>query len=128
MATRDILNYLGQKIGELTLPDETEEAVWQFKLAAYAEAPDFKKSVMDVILNKKEMGARLFDEIKAENILSGITDEQTCDLFEYYYLVILMIKEGAFSSASYKLQQLGPYGFVDQVLFDKLLLIIESYK
>lgn len=36
---RDVLNYLGDKIGELELPDDTLESVWAEKLAAYAKAP-----------------------------------------------------------------------------------------
>lgn len=39
MAKRDILNYLGQKIGELELPNGTSEETWQAKLAMYAKAP-----------------------------------------------------------------------------------------
>jgi hypothetical protein len=39
MTTRDILNYLGEKIGEMTLPDDTTEAVWAEKLAMYAAPP-----------------------------------------------------------------------------------------
>ncbi len=33
---RDILNYQGQIIGQLELPDDTSEEVWQKKLAVYA--------------------------------------------------------------------------------------------
>lgn len=36
METRDILNYLGEKIGEMTLPTGTAEEIWQQKLATYA--------------------------------------------------------------------------------------------
>lgn len=36
---RDVLNYLGEKVGELELPDGTSEEVWAAKLAPYAVAP-----------------------------------------------------------------------------------------
>jgi len=39
MAKRNILNYLGDVIGELELPDGTSEEVWAAKLAVYATAP-----------------------------------------------------------------------------------------
>lgn len=39
MAKRNILNHLGQVIGELELPDGTSEEVWQKKLAPYASPP-----------------------------------------------------------------------------------------
>lgn len=36
---RNILDYLGNVIGELELPDDTAENVWQEKLARYAQPP-----------------------------------------------------------------------------------------
>ena len=39
MAKRNILNHLGQVIGELELPDGTSEEVWAKKLAQYALPP-----------------------------------------------------------------------------------------
>jgi len=39
METRNILNYLGDVIGSLTLPDSTSEEVWEEKLLKYASAP-----------------------------------------------------------------------------------------
>jgi hypothetical protein len=36
---RDILNYLGEKIGELELPDNTPEKDWQERLSVYAQKP-----------------------------------------------------------------------------------------
>lgn len=39
MAKRNILNHLGQVIGELELPDGTSEEIWTKKLAPYAAAP-----------------------------------------------------------------------------------------
>lgn len=36
---RDILDYLGHKVGELELPDDTSESDWLAKLAKYAEPP-----------------------------------------------------------------------------------------
>ena len=38
---RNILNYLGDVVGELELPDETPEEVWAAQLAVYATAPVF---------------------------------------------------------------------------------------
>lgn len=36
---RDILNYSGDVIGTLELPDDTSEDIWQQKLAVYAAPP-----------------------------------------------------------------------------------------
>lgn len=48
MSKRDILNYLGQKIGELELPEGTSEEVWQQKLAMYAMPPQNLITLPDV--------------------------------------------------------------------------------
>lgn len=37
--TKDILDYQGNVIGQLELPDDTSDAVWAAKLAVYAKAP-----------------------------------------------------------------------------------------
>lgn len=39
MEKRDVLNYLGEKVGELELPANTSEEVWAKKLAIYAAPP-----------------------------------------------------------------------------------------
>lgn len=39
MATRNILNNLGQVVGQLTLPDETTEDQWTAALTPYAQEP-----------------------------------------------------------------------------------------
>lgn len=39
MEKRDILNHLGEKIGELELPEGTPENVWQARLSAFAQPP-----------------------------------------------------------------------------------------
>lgn len=36
---RDILNHLGEKIGDLELPDDTSEETWTEKLAQFAKPP-----------------------------------------------------------------------------------------
>lgn len=39
MATKNILDYLGQVVGTLTLPDSTTDDQWAAALAPYAQAP-----------------------------------------------------------------------------------------
>lgn len=43
MAKRNILNHLGEVVGELELPDSTSEEVWQKRLAPYARVPESAK-------------------------------------------------------------------------------------
>ena len=61
----DILNYLGEKIGELELPDDATEQAWAEKLEAYA-APLVTKTVETV-------SAR---QLRQAIVLSGMTMAQ----------------------------------------------------
>jgi len=74
---RDILNHLGQKIGELELPDGTSEQVWAEKLAPYAVAPPAEEEAAASYLNfslkaRKEYADGLLGRFKARNISQGI--------------------------------------------------------
>lgn len=40
MTTRDILDYYGNIIGQLTLPDETSEEEWTYQLSTYIVNPE----------------------------------------------------------------------------------------
>lgn len=62
---KDILNYLGEKIGELELPDSTSEEVWQRKLALYSQPPA-TEPIKDVTPR----------QIRQAMVLSGVTMEQ----------------------------------------------------
>ena len=44
---RDILNYLDEKVGELELPDNTTEDIWQDKLAPYKVPPLTEQEIAD---------------------------------------------------------------------------------
>lgn len=78
MATRDILDYLGNVVGQLELPDDTPEEVWQAKLAPYAVTPE---SAQEKFLNytikvRKQFCEDLLERFKKKNILDGINAMQ----------------------------------------------------
>ena len=74
METRNILNSEGQVIGQLTLPDNTAESVWQEKLAAYAASivVDTSMQIKYTIKQRKEFAEQLLEEFKAKNLGEGI--------------------------------------------------------
>jgi hypothetical protein len=87
MITRDALNYLGQKIGEVSFPDGTSEDVIAKKLAPYAVAPVsqeemVQKSLMKNIKQRKEYADDLLERFKAKNISEGINALQAMKLHE----------------------------------------------
>ncbi len=71
---RDILNHLGEKVGELELPEGTPEQVWAEKLAAYAKPP--ANPVPRSVTNQQMRQALIlksFNEGKVELHPSAIT-------------------------------------------------------
>lgn len=68
---RDVLNHLGDKIGELELPDCTPEEVWQQKLSIYNKAPSVSsdtEKAMEKYLSRAKVKDRLIAEIAVENV------------------------------------------------------------
>jgi len=70
---RDILNHLGEKIGEMDLPDDTSEEVWQQKLAFYAKAPPSEQEQLLEMLSRtvsrsREIADEIIEEFKRSNL------------------------------------------------------------
>lgn len=127
MQTRDILNYLGTKIGELTLDDGTSESKWAICLSAYAQPPTPVKILVE---NKIKQYSYVSDELvaslKADNTLAGITTEQSAQMFDSFGDVLQMLREGAFPTAIYRLSQKTPSGFVTQPMIDGWIKMIQD--
>jgi hypothetical protein len=71
---RDVLDWQGNKIGELSLPDGTSEEVWAEKLAAYAKPPSdpVTFSINWLIKERKQFAEEMMERFKNRNIISGI--------------------------------------------------------
>lgn len=79
MGTRDALNYLGVKVGEVSEPDGVtfSEEQWAAKLAIYAIAPPSPSEVQasylrNTIKARKEYAEDLLERLKQRNIGEGI--------------------------------------------------------
>jgi hypothetical protein len=68
---RDILNYLGEKIGEMELPDSTPEKVWVKKLLAYAQPPT--KPVISDVNPRQIRSALVYMGIFEEKVRSAFS-------------------------------------------------------
>lgn len=76
---RDILNYLGVKIGELELPFETTEEQWQERLSAYSVDPSaglMQKYITATIKDRRLYADDLIERFKKYNMESGISASQ----------------------------------------------------
>ena len=127
---RDILNYLGQKIGELELSDDTPEEVWNQKLAVYAKAPEVVTPSIIVSGKLKEYQSKsdeLITSLLTENTLAGITTAQSDEMFDNFVDVLIRLRNGAFPTAIYRLSQKTPVGFATQQVIDRWIEKIKGY-
>lgn len=128
--TRDILNHLGAKIGELTLPDNTSEEVWAEKLSVFSReeaAPTMEVVIGSKIEQYKKLSDAIIEEIKVSNTMNGITNEESAQLFNEYASIILALKEGAFPTVVYMLEQKTPSGFMTQDRINAVKDLISKY-
>lgn len=75
---RDILNYLGDKIGELELPDSTPEEVWQERLSKFAQSPEppANYNIRVTVEQRRKIAEDLLQEWKVRNVAGGINAGQ----------------------------------------------------
>lgn len=130
MEKRNILDYQGNKIGEMELPSGTSEAVWTLKLSMYSLPPTvtpISVVVQSKILDYRKTADRLLTELYATNTLAGITVQQSDALFDEFQDVIFRIQQGAFPTALYRLSQKQPSGYATQELLDTWSQKIRDY-
>lgn len=126
--TRDILDNEGNKIGELTLPDGTEESYWDAALAPYSKPAKKMDEIIEERIHLYESTApKLLREIKAANTIAGITLAESDKMFDDFQDVLLRIREGMFPTALYRLQSKTPTGFVTQEMLNTWASLIKSY-
>ena len=78
---RDILNRLDEKIGELELPDDTTEEVWEKELAPYKVAPPTDQEIADsrlqyTIEQRITWAKEMLQRFKKRNVSLGINGMQ----------------------------------------------------
>lgn len=127
---RDILDYNGNKIGDMELPDDTSEQVWAEKLAPYAAGPgslSMATIVSNKIMNYRKLAPGLLVDFYTQNTLAGITTAQSDQMFDDYADVLNRLREGCWPTALYRLQQKTPSGFVTQAILDAWVNLITSH-
>ena len=115
---RDILNHLDEKIGELELPDNTPEEVWQERLARYRVAPP--EVIIPDVTPRQFRQALVLSGISADNIVAMIETQpeplRSLALIEWEYST-------AFIRSNPLVNQLAPaLGFTSEQL-DELWLL-----
>lgn len=125
--TRNILDYQGNVIGQLTLPDDTSAVAWYNALSAYAQPPMSLQQIIAKKLVQYETTAdSILSTIKATNTLAGITPSQSAQMFTDFGDVLQMVREGAFPTAIYALGLKSPSGFVTQDMINSWIQLLQN--
>jgi len=66
-------------------------------------------------------------DLYSTNTLSGVTNAQSDQMFAEFQDVLLRIREGAFPTALYRLQQKTPTALVSQPMLDGWIAKLQSY-
>jgi hypothetical protein len=77
-----------------------------------------EQAINDKIAYFQSIAPQLVRELYVANTIAGITTVQSDQMFDDYADVLLRIKEGAFPTALFRLDQKAPEGFVTQELID----------
>jgi hypothetical protein len=75
----------------------------------------------------QEAAPTLMRELYVQNTMAGISTAQSDTMFEEYLDVLIRIREGAFPTALYRLNQKQPSGFVTQELINAWKAKLISY-
>lgn len=74
--SRNILDYQGNVVGQLDLPEGTPEEVWEKKLAVYALPPASPDVLLVGIQRRRAYCEDLIERLKKKNITEGINPIQ----------------------------------------------------
>lgn len=82
--------------------------------------------IQNRIKSYQDQAPALLRELYTQNTLLGITIQQSDQMFTDYQDVLIRIREGAWPTVLYRLQQKTPSGFVTQVMIDNWIALIQS--
>lgn len=88
---------------------------------------DMHQYVSNRIKHYQSVAPKILVDMYAQNTLLGITNAQSHEMFNEYLDVLMAIREGAFPTAIYALQQKQPGGFVTQEMLDSYINILQGH-
>jgi len=93
---------------------------------APGQVVSLKEMIKARVKHYQESAPELLRNLYAENTLLGITAQQSDEMFTDFQDVLIRIREGAWPTALYRLQQKQPAGFVTQEMIDRWAAMIQS--
>lgn len=124
---RDILNANNEVIGQLTLPDDTPEEIWQEKLAEYLPKPPAVVAPIDQVKLNMKFGRLLIAEFGSEEEPNLLDTDQTAALIGMLGPVQMMLMTGAIATAMAYLQNMDFTGVLSQELINLYVAKMQSY-
>ncbi len=126
---RNILDGNGDVIGQIELPDDTPEAVWEAKLTPYAGAPTMSDHdrVKAAVLKAQAFGHDLIVEFAVQNILNGLTASQIAALATKLAGVQALLSSGSLHTALLAIQSLTPDANLTQDTINDFAGRIQDY-
>jgi hypothetical protein len=118
-------DYIPKENETVLSEDEYSVYVSNIDLSDYNIALD-KAAIEYRIKLYQSMANDLIIELYTKNILSGMSRQQSDMLFDELDDVLTRIKEGAFPTAIYRLQNKIPQGYVTQYMLDDWITTINS--
>jgi len=123
--TRDILNYLGAVVGQLTLPSDTSEEAWATALAPYALPPLTAQQLYILRVEAQQKKApSVISQIRYKFSTYFTTVAEASVFYTSYLPAVVALREGAFQTAIYLLQNSVPTGPVTQDMLNEIMAII----
>lgn len=111
--TRDILDYQGNVIGQLTLPADTNDDQWAIALASYSQAPTSPSTnISNIILAARAFGVTLMSQFAAENVLMGLTEDQMDQCLATLTPVLVAFNAGSLKIAIRRMNAIVPDGII----------------
>lgn len=125
---RDILNYLGEVVGQLELPDDTPEEVWAEKLSSYAQPPtSVEVLTIQSVLDAMDFGKLIIAEFGARNVLAGATPEQMLLCAQKLQAVQALLLAGAVTPALYLMELIEPDALISEEIKQEFIAKLKSY-
>ena len=131
METRPVLNSDGIEIGEISLPEGTDESIWTNLLALYAtsEAPLTEAEIIkNKFLSNMKFGSDLVADFLTRNTLVGLSDEELLAISENALLrqIQLLLLSGDLRLVLLLIPQLQPSDILPQEIIDEFSAKIQK--
>lgn len=128
MAIRDILDYNGVVVGQLELDDSTPEEVWDEALAKYAVPPlSAAEKYLAMVEVQQKMAPQVMSQIRQRLMVDFHTLADAAYFYDNYHSILAAIREGAFQTAVYMLQQHSVDAPATPQLIADIIVIIQNY-